>query len=66
MNESTLLVLLEDMINIIMENVEDERQRAEIYTEMLQSFEAAGLEDYEATLGFDPVFDNVISENYIA
>lgn len=64
MTNKTLVVLLEDMIDILMNTIEDEDQRAEIYDELMQPFEAAGLDDFAPLLGFDPVFDRVFVEHY--
>lgn len=64
MTNKALVVLLEDIIEVIMNNVEDEDQRTEIYDEIIQPFEAAGLDNFEDVLGFDPVFDKIFIEHY--
>lgn len=59
-----LAVLLEDVIDTIMNHVEDENERYDIYDDLIQPFEAAGLEDFSLALGFDPIFDKVFVDHY--
>ncbi len=62
----TLIVLLEDFIDVLMDEVENEEIRQAIYDNLIQPFEAAGagFDEFSEALGFDPVFDTVISEHY--
>lgn len=61
---NALAILLEELIDTVQRLVDDEDQRQEIYDEVIQSFESAGLEDFSPVRNLDPNFDLVFEERY--
>lgn len=64
MTKSTMEVLLEDVIEVVFRYVEDEEQRYNIYEDLIESFLSAGVENFIDALGFDPIFDMTLEEQY--